>query len=81
MHSCLNSCCRDPPTGWAECNAGLEDKCAVPSTFLLTLLQYLLIKKLLPVLNLTYRSSHRGSVEMNLTSIHEGAGSIPGLAQ
>ena len=24
---------------------------------------------------------HRGSVEMNLTSIHEAAGSIPGLAQ
>ena len=26
-------------------------------------------------------SSHRGSVEMNLTSIHEDAGSIPGLTQ
>ena len=27
------------------------------------------------------RSSRRGSVEMNLTRIHEVAGSIPGLAQ
>ena len=27
------------------------------------------------------RSSHRGSVEMNLTSIHEDKGFIPGLAQ
>ena len=27
------------------------------------------------------RSSHRGSVEMNLTRIHEDVGSIPGLAQ
>ena len=26
-------------------------------------------------------SSHHGSGEMNLTSIHEGTGSIPGLAQ
>ena len=28
-----------------------------------------------------YRSSYRGSVEMNLTSILEDAGLIPGLAQ
>ena len=28
-----------------------------------------------------FGSSHRGSVEMNLTSIHEDVGSIPGLAQ
>ena len=26
-------------------------------------------------------SSHHGSVEMNLTNIHEDAGLIPGLAQ
>ena len=26
-------------------------------------------------------NSHRDSAEMNLTSIHENAGSIPGLAQ
>ena len=26
-------------------------------------------------------SSHRGSVEINLTSIHEDSGSIPGLTQ
>ena len=26
-------------------------------------------------------SSHHGSAEMNLTSIHKDAGSIPGLAQ
>ena len=28
-----------------------------------------------------YQSSHSGSEETNLTSIHEGSGSIPGLAQ
>ena len=28
-----------------------------------------------------FRSSHCGSVEMNLISIHEDKGSIPGLAQ
>jgi len=27
------------------------------------------------------RSPHHGSAEMNLTSIHEDAGSIPSLAQ
>ena len=30
---------------------------------------------------ITIRSSSRGSVEMNLTSIHEDAGLIPGLSQ
>ena len=30
---------------------------------------------------LNFGSSYRGSVEMNLTSIHEDACSIPGLAQ
>ena len=38
-----------------------------------------------PVLKTTlkskYRSSHHGSAEMNLTHIHEDAGSIPGLTQ
>ena len=29
----------------------------------------------------TNRSSHCGSVEMNLTSIHAGSGSIRGLSQ
>ena len=33
------------------------------------------------VKNLTKRSSHCGSLVMNTTSIHEDAGSIPGLAQ
>ena len=30
---------------------------------------------------IAHRSSHRGSVETNLTRTHEDAGSIPGLAQ
>ena len=30
--------------------------------------------------NITLRSSCRGTTETNLTSIHEDAGSIPGLA-
>ena len=33
------------------------------------------------ILKISRRSSRRGSVEMNLTGIHEEAGSIPGLAQ
>ena len=32
-------------------------------------------------LTTTTRSSHHGSAEMNLTSIHEDTGSIPGLTQ
>ena len=32
-------------------------------------------------INLLLGSSHRGSAETNLTSIHEDAGSIPDLAQ
>ena len=35
----------------------------------------------LPVNDDMNGSSHHGSVEMNLTSIHEEASSIPGLAQ
>ena len=31
--------------------------------------------------NITWESSRHGSVEMNLTIIHEDAGSIPGLAK
>ena len=31
--------------------------------------------------NYYVKSCHRGSVETNLTSIHEDVGSIPGLAQ
>ena len=31
--------------------------------------------------NNKFRSSHHGSAEMNLTSIHEDVGSIPGLDQ
>ena len=31
--------------------------------------------------NLQLRSSHHGSAEMNLVSIHEYVGSIPGLSQ
>ena len=34
-----------------------------------------------PIQKLISRSSHCGSVVMNLTSIHEDAGSISGLAQ
>ena len=30
---------------------------------------------------LSFGSSHGGAMEMNLTSIHEDSGSIPGLAQ
>ena len=32
-------------------------------------------------IGMLYWSSHHGSVEMNLTSIHEDAGKIPGLTQ
>ena len=34
-----------------------------------------------PPIKRAVQSSHRGSAETNLTSIHEVAGSIPGLAQ
>ena len=33
------------------------------------------------VLKVVVRSSHRGTTETNLTSIHEDASSIPGLTQ
>ena len=33
-----------------------------------------------PFIKTDYRSSHRGSAETNLTSIHEDTGSIPGFA-
>ena len=33
------------------------------------------------ILNTSQGSSHRGSVETNLTSIYEAADSIPGLTQ
>ena len=36
---------------------------------------------IIPIKNRTGGSSHCGAEEMNLTSIHEDAGSIPGLAQ
>ena len=39
----------------------------------------LIIKKM--QIETRMRSFHRGSVEMNLTSNHEDAGLIPGLAQ
>ena len=39
------------------------------------------VGKLLTFLKITSGSSHRGSVETNLTSVREDAGSIPGLAQ
>ena len=34
-----------------------------------------------PIKTLNRRSSHCGAAEMNPTSIHEDAGSIPGLTQ
>ena len=34
-----------------------------------------------PIINWAMGSSHRGSAETNLTSIHEDAGAIPGLNQ
>ena len=36
---------------------------------------------LMTILKMQIRSSHSGSVETNLTSIHEDAGWIPGLTQ
>ena len=33
------------------------------------------------LIEIIFRSSYHGSAEMNLTSIHEGAGSILGLTQ
>ena len=42
----------------------------------ITLFFFLIFKK-----KKRYRSSHCGSTETNLTSIHEDASSIPGLAQ
>ena len=43
---------------------------------------YKLPKQVLRIdLKIEGRSSHHGSLEANLTSIHEDSGSIPGLAQ
>jgi len=42
---------------------------------------YLIPVRMAIIKKSTDRSSHCGSVETNPTSIHEDAGSIPGLAQ
>ena len=57
----------------AVCKASLE-------TCLVTFSDHFLIGlSVILLLNIFFRSSHRSSGEMNLTSIHEDSGSIPGL--
>ena len=59
--------------GWAE--IFYFDNCSILLFYKVASALYILLKKSLP------RSSYCGSAEMNLTRMHEDAGSIPGLTQ